>query len=181
MKLSALLCCLAAILLVASCKKQDMYQQQSFRNYDSDPGLPGATSEQNPVPGTVALEQPGQPVPQPAFATAALLARGEQRYTIFCTPCHGATGDGGGMIVLRGFPRPPDLASARLLKASAQHFYDTIMHGQGAMYPYADRVAPADAWAIAAYIRALQLSRHATIAALPEPDQARIAAAEPRP
>jgi len=167
---------LFALLAIAGCKKADMAQQESYRNYDRDPGLPGETTEQNPVPNTLAQEQPDTPVPQPAIATAQLLARGQQRYTIFCAPCHGATGDGGGMIVLRGFPRPPDFTIARLLHAPARHFYDTITSGKGDMYSYASRIPPADRWAIAAYIRALQLSRHAVIAALPPEDRSRIGA-----
>jgi mono/diheme cytochrome c family protein len=162
------------LLAIAGCKKADMAEQQSYRNYDRDPGLPGETTQQNPVPNTIPQEQPGTPVSQPAIATAQLLARGQQRYEIFCTPCHGAAGDGNGMIVLRGLPRPPDFTSARLLQAPAKHFYDTITHGKGDMYSYASRIPPADRWAIAAYIRALQLSRHAVIAALPPEDQARI-------
>jgi len=175
----ACLCALLALAFCTGCKKADMYQQQSYRTYDRDPGLPGETTEQNPVPNTVAQEQPDKPVPQPAIATAQLLARGQQGYDIFCTPCHSATGAGDGMIVLRGFPHPPDFITDRLLHATAQHFYDTITYGKGDMYSYADRVPPADRWAIAAYIRALQLSRHAVIAALPQQDQARIASAEP--
>jgi mono/diheme cytochrome c family protein len=175
----ACLCALVALACCTGCKKANMYEQQSYRSYDRDPGLPGDATEQNPVPNTVAQEQPDKPVPEPVAATAQLLARGRQRYEIFCTPCHGTAGDGQGMIVLRGFPRPPDFASGRLLHASAQHFYDTITNGKGEMYSYAARVPPADRWAIAAYIRALQLSRHAVIAALPQQDQARIAAAEP--
>jgi len=170
---------LCVLLALAGCKKADMYQQQSYRTYDRNPGLPGDTTEQNPVEHTVAQEQPDTPVPQPAIATAQTLARGQQRYDIFCTPCHGTTGAGDGMIVLRGFPHPPDFTTNRLLRATAQHFYDTITYGKGDMYSYAARVPPSDRWAIAAYIRALQLSRHAVIAALPQQDQALIASAEP--
>ena len=169
----ALLLC--ALLALTGCKKADMAEQQSYRNDDRDPGLPGETTEQNPVPTTIAQEQPGKPAPQPAIATRQILARGQQRYEIFCTPCHGATGDGNGMIVLRGFPRPPGFTSARLLQAPARHFYDTIANGKGDMYSYAAQIPSADRWAIAAYIRALQQSRHAVISALPPDDQSRIA------
>jgi mono/diheme cytochrome c family protein len=175
----ACICAVVALVCCAGCKKADMYEQQSYRNDDRNPGLPGETTEQNPVPNTVAQEQPDTQVPQPAVATASLLARGQQRYEIFCTPCHGSTGAGDGMIVLRGFPRPPDFTNDRLLRATAKHFYDTISNGKGDMFSYAALVPPADRWAIAAYIRALQLSRHAVIAALPQQDQARLASAEP--
>jgi mono/diheme cytochrome c family protein len=92
--------------------------------------------------------------------TAPLLARGRERYAIYCVPCHGETGRGDGAIVQRGFPPPPDLARADLRQASAQQLYDAISNGYGLMYPFSDRVAPADRWAIVAYLRALQLARN---------------------
>ena len=104
----------------------------------------------------------------PPVATAPLLARGRERFDIFCAPCHGLAGDGDGIIVKHGFPAPPSYHSARLRAASAAHFYDVISHGYGVMYSYAARVAPQDRWAIIAYIRALQLSRHASVAQAPE-------------
>jgi mono/diheme cytochrome c family protein len=177
MRRAILICGLAAIACCAGCKKADMYEQQSYRTDDRDPGLPGETTEQNPVAGTVAQEEPGKAVKQPERITAVLLARGQQRYDIFCAPCHGASGDGDGMIVRRGFPRPPDLASERILHEAASQLYDTIGRGKGDMYGFAGAVPPADRWAIAAYIRALQLSRHAVIASLPAQDQARITGA----
>ena len=100
----------------------------------------------------------------------ALLERGQQRFDIYCAPCHSKVGDGHGMIVERGFPQPPSYYIARLRDAPNQHFYDVITHGYGAMYSYADRVAPEDRWAITAYIRALQASASAQIADVP-PDK----------
>jgi mono/diheme cytochrome c family protein len=97
----------------------------------------------------------------PMPVTRATLSRGRERYDIYCAVCHGATGDGNGMIVQRGFPRPPSFEEPRLRAAPAGHFIDVITNGYGAMYSYASRVAPEDRWAIAAYIRALQLSQHA--------------------
>jgi mono/diheme cytochrome c family protein len=97
-----------------------------------------------------------------------LLARGQQRFGIYCAPCHGFGGDGDGMIVQRGMPRPPSFHSARLRTAPDAHFMAVITQGYGVMYSYADRVAPRDRWAIIAYIRALQLSRNAPVAELPE-------------
>jgi mono/diheme cytochrome c family protein len=107
----------------------------------------------------------------PPPVTPALLARGQQRFDIYCAPCHGLGGDGDGMIVRRGFPAPPSYHEPRLLAAPASHFYDVITHGYGVMYPYAGRVEPQDRWAIIAYIRALQLQRHATLALAPEAEQ----------
>ena len=119
-----------------------------------------------PPPGTVARDEPlGAPSPPPV--TLALLQRGQERFDIYCAPCHSRTGDGNGMIVQRGFPPPPSYAEARLRQAPVQHFYDVITNGYGAMFPYAARVAPADRWAIAAYIRALQASDSGQIADVP--------------
>jgi mono/diheme cytochrome c family protein len=96
--------------------------------------------------------------------TLALLERGQDRFRIYCTPCHSELGDGRGMVVQRGFPPPPSYHIDRLRQAPVQHFYDVITNGYGAMYSFADRVQPEDRWAIAAYIRALQRSQHATLA-----------------
>ena len=97
----------------------------------------------------------------------ALLERGQQRFNIYCSPCHSRAGDGNGMVVQRGFPHPPSYFADNLVKAPNQHFYDVITNGYGAMFPYAARVAPADRWAIIAYIRALQASEHASLADVP--------------
>lgn len=120
-----------------------------------------------PVPNTVARDEPSGP-PSPPPVTLALLERGKQRFDINCSPCHGRLGDGNGMIVQRGFPRPPSYYIERLRQAPDQHFYDVITHGYGVMFPYADRVEPQDRWSITAYIRALQASANATLADVPE-------------
>jgi mono/diheme cytochrome c family protein len=104
----------------------------------------------------------------PPPITEAMLARGQERFGIFCAPCHGLAGDGDGVIVAHGFPVPPSYHIDRLLAAPAQHFFDVMTNGYGVMFSYADRVSVEDRWAIAAYIRALQLSRRATVAEVPE-------------
>jgi mono/diheme cytochrome c family protein len=96
-----------------------------------------------------------------------LLRRGEDRYRIFCTPCHGLQGDGQGMIATRGMKHPPSYHIDRLRQAPNGYFYDVITNGFGAMYSYSERIPPADRWAIVAYVRALQLSRNAKAADLP--------------
>ena len=103
----------------------------------------------------------------PFPVTREILQRGQERFNIFCAPCHGRTGDGGGVIVHRGFRRPPTYHQDRLRKAPVGHFYDVITHGFGSMYDYADRTTPRDRWAIIAYIRALQFSQNATLAEVP--------------
>jgi mono/diheme cytochrome c family protein len=99
---------------------------------------------------------------------AQVMARGRERYDIYCSPCHARTGTGDGMIVLRGYRRPPTLHSERLRAAPPGHFFDVITNGFGAMPDYAVQVRPEDRWAIVAYIRALQLSVTASVADVPE-------------
>jgi cytochrome c553 len=103
----------------------------------------------------------------PMPITRATLERGRERFEIYCAPCHGRTGQGNGMIVQRGFPAPPSYDIERLRQAPVGHFFDVITRGYGVMYSYAQRVPPDDRWAIAAYIRVLQQSRHATLAEVP--------------
>jgi len=107
--------------------------------------------------------RPPAPATKPLPITLATLARGRERFDIYCAPCHSVAGDGDGMVVRRGFPRPPSYHTDRLRKAPDAHFYSVITNGYGVMYAYADRVAPDDRWAIVAYIRALQLSQSARI------------------
>lgn len=100
----------------------------------------------------------------PLPVTKAFLKRGQERYDIFCSPCHGALGDGNGMIAQRGFTlkRPVgNIHTDRLRKMPVGHFYDVITNGYGTMYSYASRVQPNDRWAIVAYLKALQLSQWA--------------------
>jgi len=96
------------------------------------------------------------------------ILRGQQRYNIYCTPCHDYTGNGKGMVVERGFPHPPSYNIQRLREAPAGHFFAVITNGFGSMYSYASRVDPADRWRIAAYIRVLQLSQNASVDDVPE-------------
>ena len=96
-----------------------------------------------------------------------VMARGQERFNIYCSPCHGRTGQGDGMIVRRGYRKPPTYHQDRLREAPVGHFFDVITNGFGAMPDYAAQVAVRDRWAIAAYIRALQLSEHATMNDVP--------------
>ena len=95
------------------------------------------------------------------------LRRGQERYDIFCAPCHARTGEGDGMIVRRGYRRPPSYHDDRLRSAAVGHFFDVITNGFGAMPDYAAQITAEDRWAIAAYIRVLQLSAHATLNDVP--------------
>jgi mono/diheme cytochrome c family protein len=110
----------------------------------------------------------------PFPVTRQLLERGQERYNIYCSPCHDRVGDGLGIVVRRGFRRPPSFHFDRLREAPIGHFFDVMTHGFGAMMDYAAQIAPDDRWAIAAYIRALQLSQHATLADVPDEERPRL-------
>ena len=103
----------------------------------------------------------------PLPVSTELLERGEERYKIFCSPCHGLQGDGNGMISVRGMKHPPSYHIDRLRQAPNGYFFDNITNGFGAMYGYSAQIPPRDRWAIIAYVRALQLSRNAKFADLP--------------
>ncbi len=164
----------------AACR-EDMYNQPKAKTYSeteffadgsSARPLPAHTVQYQARPAETAfatgLTDDGVLVAQlPMQLSPALLERGKERYEIYCAVCHGATGDGQGEIVQRGFPAPPTYHSDRLRQAPIGHFYDVITNGYGVMYSYAARVEPADRWAVAAYIRALQLSQHAAPGDLP--------------
>jgi len=169
---------LLPLLAIAACKREDMYTQNRSQTWDRNGFFANGTSMRHPVPGTVARNAPNPPVPPPATIDAAMLARGQERFGIYCTPCHGRAGDGEGMIVQRGFTHPPSFVDGKLRQAKTQVFYDAITNGHGAMYSYADRVSPADRWAVIAYIRALQLSQNADAASLPTADRTRLEAAK---
>ena len=105
--------------------------------------------------------QDGDGFPMPV--TMAVMNRGEERFNIYCSECHGRTGDGNGMIPSRGFRRPPSFHTDLLRNAKTGHFFDVMTNGFGAMPSYAVQVPVNDRWAIIAYIRALQLSRNGTM------------------
>jgi Cytochrome C oxidase, cbb3-type, subunit III len=115
----------------------------------------------------------------PFPVTEQVMARGQERFNIYCSPCHGRTGLGDGMVVRRGYRRPPSFADDRLLQAPVGHFFDVMTNGFGAMPDYAVQVPATDRWAIAAYIRALQLSARATLADVPAADRGRLDEARP--
>lgn len=169
MRLSPLVILLCGASLLTAC--DNMAKQPRDKTW-----TPGNTNSANaepdrkvwpPQPAPHAIAREDRPQPPPAL-TAALLARGKERYEIYCTPCHGYLGDGDGMIVRRGFPQPPSFHGDALRNAPTRHFYEVATNGWGAMYSYADRVGPDDRWAIAAYIRALQTSQNTAAAELPE-------------
>jgi len=164
-----------------------MHMQPRYNSLDASAFFDDGRSARPAVPGTVARgnlrinshlytgKVNGVVVDAFPFpVTRQVLERGRERYNIYCTPCHDEVGTGHGMIVRRGFPPPPSYHSDRLRTAPAGHYFDVMTNGFGAMRSYADRVSPQDRWAIVAYIRALQLSQHATLAEVPEKERGQL-------
>lgn len=162
MNVSAAGSLLAVLLLVGGC--DDMTQQKKENPYASSETAPAT------VPDSV-VEFQESDHPPPAL-TLALLQRGQSEFHAFCSPCHAETGNGHGMVVQRGFPAPEPLTDPDLMTASPRHLYDVLTDGKGIMYGFAQRISPEDRWAIVAYMRALQLSQHATLASLTPEQQA---------
>lgn len=153
----------AAALALTGCDK-DMSMQDKDKTWHAAQSLPnGLQWPLTPPEGMVTRDTPASP----PKLSLALLQRGRARYDIDCAPCHAATGDGDGIVVERGFPKPPALDDKRIAVAPTSHYVDVISGGYGVMYSFAERVAPTDRWAIAAYIRALQRARGATVADVP--------------
>jgi len=168
---------IALVALLGGCEKlaRNMYDQSRYKPMHESSLFGDGTSARAPVAGTVAaasgtatgtaieLErakaEAAKTMPYPV--TLQLLRRGQERFNIYCEPCHSPVGDGDGMVARRGFPHPPSYHIDRLRAAPDRHFYDVMTQGYGVMRSYADRVAPEDRWAIVAYIRALQLSQYA--------------------
>ena len=152
---------LCMVLALAGCKDVSMREQNRLSTYrPADLWADG--KEARPLPENVVAQGDlarGALTANPPPATPQLLARGRERFDIFCSPCHGASGYGDGTVVSRGFPKPPSFHDARLRSAPARHFFDVITNGYGVMYSYAARVPVADRWAIIAYVRALQASQ----------------------
>ncbi len=189
---SALSACSAVVLVVAaSCAvagcRRDMHDQPKYIPLRASTFFPDQRSARPLVEGTVArghlhddpLLETGKignddATVFPFAVDAGLLARGRERYDIYCSPCHGRTGAGDGMVVRRGFRHPPSYHDDRLRNAPVGHFIDVMTNGFGAMADYRQQVEPRDRWAIAAYIRALQLSEHATIADVPSDARGRL-------
>lgn len=122
---------------------------------------PGGPAVSPPPQGVVAFGQPQAPAGPPPM-TLALLQRGRDRFAIFCSPCHGARGHADGAVVRRGFPAPPSYDEPRLTAAPISHFHDVARDGYGVMYGFGDRMPDADLWAVAAYVRVLQLADRAS-------------------
>lgn len=126
---------------------------------NADPNAQVQTTT-DPSGNTLVSSFPNDVTEFPLPITAEVVNRGEERYKVFCSVCHGPTGNGDGMIVRRGFSKPPTYNDDRLRNAPVGHFFDVMTNGWGKMNSYASQISPADRWAIVAYIRALQISQN---------------------
>src|SRR5208282_3347873 len=176
-RFAVLACAAIGCFLFSGCEylRQDMANQPKNKALSPSDFFADGRSERPLIENTVArgslandeLSVPKDSNTFPLPVTQELLERGEERYKIFCSPCHGLQGDGNGMVAMRGMKQPPSYHQDRLRQAPNGYFYDNITNGFGQMLGYAAQIPPSDRWAIIAYIRALQLSRNAKAADLP--------------
>ena len=170
---------IAASVLLAACR-QDMHDAPRYEALEESAFFADGRASRTLVANTVARGQlredehlytgkvGGQLVNEfPMPVTIEVMNRGQERFNVFCSPCHGRTGEGNGMIVQRGFRQPPSFHEDRLIDAPVGYFFDVMTNGFGAMQDYASQVPVTDRWAIAAYLRALQLSRRLTVDDVP--------------
>ncbi|MCW5980689.1 MAG: cytochrome c [Bryobacteraceae bacterium] len=178
------------VALLAACR-QDMHDQPKYKPLTASDFFTDGMASRGAVDGTIARGQladdsrmfEGRAGNDPIAAfpfkvTKADAERGRQRYDIYCAPCHGALGDGRGMVVERGFRQPPSYHIDRLREAPVGHYFDVITNGFGAMPSYASRVPVRDRWAIVAYVRALQLSQNARVQDLTPEDRQKLGVVE---
>jgi len=173
--------------------RQDMHDQPKYESLEASTFFPDGRASRPLVPGTVARGQlredthlyegkiagkPAETFPFPIDLKT--LQRGQQRYNIYCTPCHDGVGSGNGMVVRRGFRAPPSYHIERLRQVPPGYLYDVITNGFGAMQDYAAQIPVRDRWAIVAYVRALQLSQHATLNDVPETERQNLRSGEPK-
>jgi mono/diheme cytochrome c family protein len=187
-KLSAI-AILPLLLMIAACR-QDMQDQPKYKPLGANRFFADGR-DARPIPaGTIALDELND---TDAFHTGAdangefldtiplkvdlkVLRRGQERFDIYCSPCHGRTGDGNGMVAQRGLKIPADLHTDRLRSVPPGYIYQVIKNGYGAMGDYGDQIPVNDRWAIVAYVRALQLSRDAPLNDVPEAQRGELSA-----
>jgi len=170
-----------AAAMLCGCR-QDMHDQPRYEPLEASAFFEDGRSSRPLVPGTVARGQlddadiagDARTTRLPLALTPEVLARGEARYNIYCSPCHDRVGTGDGMVVRRGFRRPPSLHLERLREAPVGYHFSVISGGFGAMPSYAAQIPARDRWAIVAHLRALQRSQHATLADLPPAERRRL-------
>jgi hypothetical protein len=178
---------LLALAALAGCR-QDMQDQPKFIPLRPSEFFTDGRSERPLIEGTIARGHlnddtafytgkgpDGKPLDTFPFAvTADVVERGQDRYNVYCAPCHDRTGSGDGMIVKRGYRKPPSYHIDRLRQVPNGYLYDVISRGFGAMPDYAAQIPPRDRWAIVAYIRALQLSQNASLGDVPADERGKL-------
>jgi mono/diheme cytochrome c family protein len=161
---------------------KDMDNQPKYTPQDESGFFADGAAMRPPVPGTVARGQLREDVAfftgkgangeflqmAPMHITAQLLERGQERFNIYCSPCHSRLGDGQGIMVARGYTPPPTFHSDRIRQLADGYIFDVITRGIRTMPSYSDQIRPADRWAIVAYIRAIQRSQNARLEDVPE-------------
>ncbi|MFO0579591.1 MAG: cytochrome c [Polyangia bacterium] len=175
-------CALLCLALAAGCE-DDMSDQPRYDPLEPSPLFADGRSARPQLPGTIHRDEALDPVLNTAVrdgrlvdelplpVSRELLLRGQERFTVYCTPCHSPLGDGDGMVVRRGFRRPPSLHDERLRLAPLGHFFDVMTNGFAVMPRFSYLLSPRDRWAIAAYIRVLQHSQHAALRDVPPPER----------
>ena len=187
--MKAALVLMLSLCALAGCERtmKDMYVQPKLGPDAASPLFPDDKGSRPPPPDSVAMaegdlaktsgglhgrdavvaDDAAAAASAPPAIDLALLQRGQQRYDIYCTPCHSPLGDGDGLVARRGFPSPPTFHQPRLRGAPDRHLFDVVTQGYGVMPAFADRTTPRDRWAIVAYVRALQLSQNVPADRLP--------------
>jgi mono/diheme cytochrome c family protein len=177
-----LACALAASLGAGTACRQDMHDAPRYDALEKSDFFTDRRTSRELIEGTVARGQlraddayytgkvdgtPLAALPAGITLDKALVERGQSRFNIYCAPCHSQTGEGDGMVVRRGYKQPPSLHDPRLRAQPLGYFYDVITRGFGQMPDYAAQIQPKDRWAVAVYLKALQLSQHATVEDVP--------------
>ena len=187
-KIRMLLALVPVLLFAAGCR-QDMHDAPRYEAFEASKSFPNGSASRTAPAGTVARgwlrddealytgKVAGQVVDQFPFPIAAAdLQRGQARFNIYCTPCHGKLGDGQGMVVQRGLRQAASYHQDRLREEKAGYFFDVITNGFGAMQGYAEQIPVRDRWLVVAYVRTLQLSQHAAAADVPADKRAELEA-----
>jgi mono/diheme cytochrome c family protein len=190
-RMRVLLALVPVLLFAAGCR-QDMHDAPRYEAFEASSSFPDGRASRSAPAGTVARgwlredealytgKVNGELVDQFPFAIGREeLARGQQRFNIYCTPCHGRLGDGQGMVVQRGLRQAASYHQDRLRQEKLGYFYDVITNGFGAMQGYAEQIPVRDRWLIVAYVRTLQLSQHASVDDVPADRRGALDTAEP--
>lgn len=179
---------LVVLSLAGAACRQDMHDQPKYSPLEQSSFFADRRSARPVIPGTVArgqlrddallyagrTEDDGPATSFPFPIDGARMERGQDTFNAFCSPCHGRTGDGDGLVVQRGYQRPPSLHEERVRTVPLGHLFDVITNGFGAMPDHAAQIKPEDRWAIVAYVQALQLSRSATIDDVPAAERRKL-------